>query len=170
MAMIYSPQEKAKEIEEKMILMNPEVEKGTYTRTHEHMIYSNRLYIIEQQHLAAVSHHIIHTDERRFIVLESATDLPLNYIRPLVLLNEKETGNTKSISELLHNADDLIVNNNGEPTSSPFTRVQYIDDGVMLLQYRARQEDMIYANFERIHKLLIMAASVEREENDDWTN
>ena len=78
----------------------------------------------------------------------------MNYIPTLVLLGEKETGNTKSISELLDNADDLVANSNRELTPSPFTQVQCTDDKAMFLQYQARQEDMIYANFERIHKLL----------------
>ena len=43
MAMIYSPQEKAKEVEENMILLKPEVEKGTYIRTHDHVIYPSCL-------------------------------------------------------------------------------------------------------------------------------
>jgi hypothetical protein len=44
MAMIYSPQEKATEVKEKIIAMSPTVEKGTYARTHNHVIYSSRLF------------------------------------------------------------------------------------------------------------------------------
>ena len=82
MATIYTPQEKAMEVEEKMIAMHPNVEKGTYTRTHDHVMYSSRLFNREQQHHNAFNHQLRHTVERRFIVLESATDLLQNCVPP----------------------------------------------------------------------------------------
>ena len=86
MAMIYSPQEKATEVEEKMIIMHPKVEKGPYTKTHDHVIYSSCL-----SNKGATTPHYsqppYHTqNEQRFIVLERATDLPLNYVLPRILL------------------------------------------------------------------------------------
>ena len=48
MAMIYSPQEKAMEVEKEMIIMHPNMEKGTYARTHHHVIYSSCLSKREQ--------------------------------------------------------------------------------------------------------------------------
>ena len=90
--------------------MHPQVDKGTYARTHDHVIYSNRLSNSEQQHHAAASHQLIHADEQQFIFFKSATYFPLNYIPQRVLLGKKEIGNTKSIRELLHNVDDLVMN------------------------------------------------------------
>jgi hypothetical protein len=81
--------------------MHPNVGKGTYARTHDHVIYSSRLSSSEQQHHAAVSDQIKHTDKGQLIVFKSATYLPLNYVPPRVQLSKEDTSDTKSISEPL---------------------------------------------------------------------
>ena len=123
MATVYSPQENTTDVEEKIIAMSPTVEKGTYVKTHSHVIYSSRLFVREQQHHKAAKYQLRHTVERRLIVLESVTYLPQSYVPPQAQLSKGETANTKSIRGLLHNAEDLLMYTNGELTPLPFTRV-----------------------------------------------
>ena len=135
--------------------MSPTIERETYAKTHSHVIYSSLIFNVEQQILKAVEHQHRYVADRHFLALESANNLPQNHVPPQTQLSGHEMINTKSIHDLFHHADDLLMDTTRNLVVSPFTRVQCIDDDAILMQYKAEHEDLVYSNFKCIHNSLL---------------